>query len=69
LIGHGQTDRQTDMHKHKAFLVIFSFLFVTEHTAFGVVRWRFLFFVVEVLMTGRFGKYFHYNFLILFPKI
>jgi len=45
------------------------FSFVTEHTAWEVVRWGLLYFMVEVLMTGRFDKCVLYNFLILFQKV
>jgi hypothetical protein len=48
---------------------MFSFSFVTEHTACEVVRWGLFHFMVEVLMTGRFDKHVLYNFLILFQKV
>lgn len=48
---------------------MFSFSFVTEHTACEVVRWGLLYYLVEVLMTGRFDKHLlcisHYSALAL----
>lgn len=60
---------QSHIYRHKTFLITFSFLFVTEHTACEVVRWGLLYLMVEVLMTGRFDKRVLYNFFILFKKI
>jgi len=53
----------------KTLLIMFSFSFATEHTVCEVVRWGLLYFMVEVLMTGRFDKHVLCNFLILFQKV